>query len=176
MHNFIFEMSVSLHPPAFTRSFPDLLSNNSLPHKSQCSAGQLEGSGQEDEFLCTTCSRVLRNVDMFSAAALEAVCGVSGGGGGRPGPSGPQSGSSEQGSSTRWVSSTKVGGWVLPTGLFYLMKAIDDCFESVMAIKQPSSLAIRISLHVFHTLSRAHFTSFPHSSFTSFTWPCRLTD
>ncbi len=39
----------------------------------QCAAGQLEIGNQEDEFMCGTCNRVLRSIDFFTAASLEAV-------------------------------------------------------------------------------------------------------
>ncbi|KAJ9533886.1 hypothetical protein QJQ45_026984 [Haematococcus lacustris] len=45
----------------------------------QCAAGQLEGAGPDDDFLCTTCSAVLRTPDVFGAAALQAASGAQGG-------------------------------------------------------------------------------------------------
>ena len=78
------------------------------PSPLQCAAGQLEGAGHEDEFLCTTCSAVLRNTDVFGAGALEAANALKGA---------AQDAASSQkrleqaaGSQGEWVSSSKVCG------------------------------------------------------------------
>lgn len=42
----------------------------------QCISAQLEGGGQEDEFLCCSCQRVVKSADVFSPAALEAADGA----------------------------------------------------------------------------------------------------
>ena len=84
-------------PPCPLLPFPPL----------QCAAGQLEGAGHEDEFLCTTCSAVLRNTDVFGAGALEAANALKGA---------AQDAASSQkrleqaaGAQGEWVSSSKVG-------------------------------------------------------------------
>ena len=80
------------------------------PPPLQCAAGQLEGAGHEDEFLCTTCSAVLRNTDVFGAGALEAANAHKGA---------AQDAASSQkrleqaaGAQGEWVSSSKVCGGV----------------------------------------------------------------
>ncbi|KAF5843373.1 P-loop containing nucleoside triphosphate hydrolase protein [Dunaliella salina] len=77
----------------------------------QCAAAQLEGAGHEDEFLCSSCSVVLRSSSLFSAAALQ---------GQQPQqskPAAPPKGGSKKGggaassclgSDAPWTTSTKV--------------------------------------------------------------------
>ena len=65
----------------------------------QCVSAQLEGAGTDEEFLSSTCTRVLRTNDVFAPAALEAAEGRSAGGTMVVKAEEPEE---------RWVSSTKV--------------------------------------------------------------------
>eukprot|EP00798_Chlamydomonas_sp_ICE-L_P030148 gene30148-35126_t len=62
----------------------------------QCVSTQLEGTGSGEEFLCTTCSRVVRSNEVYSHAALETAAG------GAPPALEPAPGDRP------WVSSSKV--------------------------------------------------------------------
>ncbi|GAX83731.1 hypothetical protein CEUSTIGMA_g11156.t1 [Chlamydomonas eustigma] len=66
----------------------------------QCASSQLEGSGQDDEFCCVSCSRVLRGPHIYNAAALEA-CSVGS-------PKQKQHKPLQHKQQAEWVSSSKI--------------------------------------------------------------------
>jgi len=76
----------------------------------QCAAAQLEGAGHEDEFLCSSCSAVLRSSSLHSAAALQGQQQQQ-----QSKPAAPKGGSKKGGgagsclsSDAPWTTSTKV--------------------------------------------------------------------